>query len=370
MTRTGWAMLVCGVLAGLALQAVAVTGMLFGAGSLAPLLFDHAPRTVASTGTVDATVVGTPGPSADAAGPDAPASGTPGPSPDAAGPEASAPNGAVDWPELVNLDGRAPIVRTAHFAVYAADATDPLLDGLARRWARELERLLVAGAARAGRELPHVPVQVVFARAYAARCPARGLAWADPDEPRIQVFVDATTPDVQVRAVLAHEIAHHLTLSDEFVGDGVLTEGLANWVADEPMLAWQGFDTWDDAVRTYRADGSYVAITDPLGQQPVAGEDCLDRRDRVYNARASFVGWMVREFGLDTVLAMPYREVPVATPAATPPAATPPAVPDGEGDAASDASPATERVPDYRAATGADLPELERRWLAEIEATR
>lgn len=355
MTRTGWALLACGVLAGLALQVVAVGGVLIGAGRLGPLLVDHVPRTTAFTGTVNATVDAAPGP----------ARGTPAPSADAAGPDTAAPNGAVDWPELVNLDGRAPIVRTAHFAVYGADAADLLLDGLARRWSRELERLLVADAARAGRELPDVPVQVVFARAYAARCPARGLAWADPDEPRIQVFVDATTPDVQVRAVLAHEIAHHLTLSESFVGDGVLTEGIANWVADEPMLAWQGFGTWDDAVRTYRADGSYVAITDPLGQQPIAGEDCLDRRDRVYNARASFVGWMVREFGLDTVLAMPYRVVPVATPAATPPAA-----PDDDADAASDGSAATERVPDYRAATGADLPELERRWLAEIEATK
>lgn len=256
---------------------------------------------------------------------------------------------AVDWPKLAEVGTREPLTATTHFHVFAEDPGDPVLAGAADRWAPEVEELLADVTERlAGRGLPQAPVQLVFSRAYAARCPARGLASTGHDPPLIMIFVDDDTTDVQVRAVLAHEITHHVTLDDRFVGDGILTEGIANWGAGRQMLAWQGVRSWEAAVRGYLVHGDYVSIADATALNPRPGEDCIARRDRVYNIRTAFVDWLIVRVGLDRVLAMPYVEI--ETPA--------------RDDAAAD----VQRVPDYAAATGADLAMLERLWLRDLAA--
>jgi len=294
-------------------------------------------------------------------------------------PPGPTPVSGVDWPKLAELGEREPQATTAHFQVFADDPDDALLGKAVDRWTPELEALLDRTRAKlGGRSLPTSPVQLVFTRAYDARCPARGLAATAHDPPLLMIFMDEATTELQLRAVLAHEMAHHLTLDERFVGDGILTEGIANWAADGLMLEWQDYPSWDAAVRDYLARGEYVSITDRSPLSPRPGEDCIARRDRVYNARTSFVDWLVRRVGLDTVLAMPYVEIemPRMEEAAD--------AEDGEsaqseegaggtsegGDADSLATPEPEilRVPDYEAATGLDLAALERLWLAEVRA--
>lgn len=253
---------------------------------------------------------------------------------------------AVDWPDLPELGARTALTTTDHFAVYVAEDGDPLLSDLAAAWSPALEPILAYVSTRLGLALPHAPVDVVFARAYEAPCRARGLASPGGERPVIVLFAQESIGPRQVRAVLAHEIVHHLTANDRFVGDGILTEGLAHWGAGEMLLAWQGFRTWDDAVRRYLAQGRYVSITDDTALNPRPGDDCLERRDRVYNIRTAFVDWLIRSYGLETVLAMPYLERTLRDPET------------GE--------PYSVRVPDYEAATGQPLPVLEQRWLAEV----
>lgn len=268
------------------------------------------------------------------------------PSDPSATPTAADPNAIVDWPDVPDVAALEPVTTTARFTVTVTDGGDALLLRTARAWAPALEGLLDEASERVGRALPRPPVAVVFARAYEARCPARGLASPGDEAPLLMVFVDEDTSAVQIRAVLAHEIVHHLTYDGAFVGDAVLTEGVANWGAGPHALAWQGFPSWPAAARAYLADGTYVSVADDTGQVPREGESCLARRDRVYNVRAAFVEWLVATYGRETVLAMPAREVPD------------PDDPDGE----------PLRVPDYAAATGHDLVALERRWLAELTA--
>lgn len=256
---------------------------------------------------------------------------------------------AVDWPTLADPGEREPEAETASFRVFARDPADPLLAEAVRRWAPELEEILAQVSKRlGGRPLPEAPLNLVFTRSYPGRCPARGLASVVEEPPLIMIFLDEATGERQIRAVLAHEMAHHLSLSEDFVGDGVLTEGIANWAADRMMLAWQGIPSWDAAVRAQLAEGSYVSLTDDAALNPGPGEDCIARRDRIYNARTAFVDWLIRREGLDTVLAMPYVEVET---------------PDPEG-----GEPFVDAVPDYRAATGLDLPELEALWLRSLLA--
>lgn len=254
---------------------------------------------------------------------------------------------AVDWPELPELDGRDPVTTTARFRVYAIPTGDVLMREIANEWASVLDTTLDEVSDTMDRELTAEIGSVVFTRSYQARCPARGLA-APGEDPLVMIFVDERTPDVQIQAVLAHEIAHLLTFDDGFIGDGVLTEGVANWAAGRHALAWQGVSSWDAAARASIRAGTYVSIADDYGLNPRAGEDCIARRDRVYNARTAFVAWLIDEIGLETVLKMPVREE------------TRRRGPDAEEEVL--------RLPDYSAAAGASLTQLERRWLAELLA--
>ena len=250
---------------------------------------------------------------------------------------------AVDWPELPELEGREALTTTARFRIFADPDDDTQLQETALAWADDLEPTLAEVSERMGRSLQAETASIVFTRAYDARCPARGLA-APGDDPLVMIFVDENTQDVQIQAVMAHELAHLLTFDDGFVGDGVLTEGVANWAAGRHTLAWQGAPDWDSAARTYIRDGSYVSVADTYALNPLDGEDCIARRDRVYNARTAFVSWLIDEVGLETVLAMPVREE--------------------VRQAGAEAE--VLRLPDYEAAAGGSLTQLERRWLSEL----
>ena len=207
-----------------------------------------------------------------------------------------------------------------------------------------LEGILAAGEARFGRLLAE-DVDIVFQRAYEARCPARGLAAPANDPPLTVVYADARSDELYLGGVLAHEIGHHVSMGGDFVADGIISEGLANWIAEEAVLAWRGLDGWDEAVRRAMIEGTYASLTDPDALSPLPGEDCIERRDRVYALRTSFVAWLIEGWGLDTVRAMPYRDT---------------AVRDDRGEVQ------MLRQPDYVAATGHDLAELERLWLVDV----
>lgn len=253
---------------------------------------------------------------------------------------------AVDWPATPDLVDRLPLATSAHFRVFAADDGDDLLQARAAAWSDRLEEILDADRRRlAGRTLAG-PVNVVFARRYEARCPARGLAATREAPPLLMVFIDERSSPVQIEAVLAHELAHHLTLDDRFVGDGVLTEGIANWGGGQAVLRWQGHGDWPSAVRATWRRGQYVSITDETALQPRDGEDCIARRDRVYNIRTAFVDWLIGRIGLERVLAMPAVSVTWT-----------------------DAQSGERRqriLPDYETAAGASLGQLERSFLLSL----
>jgi hypothetical protein len=250
----------------------------------------------------------------------------------------------VDWRPLPTLAARTPIASSEHFRVFVDPAGDVRLEAVARRWAPRLEAILAADERRFGRDLASI-VDVAFSPAYDARCPARGLASPASDPPLIVVYVPEDVMERYMSGVLAHEIGHHLTAGEDFVSDGILSEGLANWIAGPPMLAWMGLESWDSAVRAALAGGTYLSLTQPDVLSPLPAESCIARRDVVYALRTSFVGWMIRTYGLDTVRAMPYSEKRAT---------------DAMG------TESITREPDYAAATGHSLRELERLWLEDV----
>ena len=184
------------------------------------------------------------------------------------------------------------------------------------------------------------------------QCPARGLYYGETENgPLMTIFADENTSLVQVLAVAAHELAHHLTSYKWGPGgDIILSEGLANWATRERWSAWQGWPSFDDAVRAYRRNGIYMPLTqtlifDPRQTQELGLRDCFALRDLRYSEWASFVGFLIDRYGMEVI-----TELWEAAP---------------ENAHPSPGSP----VPtvDYRRVLGRDLEDLEREWLRWLE---
>ena len=182
-------------------------------------------------------------------------------------------------------------------------------------------------------------------------CPARGvmLERVEGDEPRsIIIFVDGTTSPEQLRAVLAHELAHLLHAGGfaGFPSAVGLTEGLASWAAGRYWLLWQGFPSFAASVRTYLERGTYMPLEGGLelgGVYGYAGEGCLARRDVLYTEWAAFTDYLVKTHGVNRFKALlSSADVTLDGDAGTP--------------------------PDFARVYGLSLEELEEAWLESLGA--
>ena len=135
------------------------------------------------------------------------------------------------------------------------------------------------------------------------QCPVRGLTITGRVSGPLQAWVvaDDETPADQVIAVAAHEIAHHVVWA-RFggIGDSLLAEGLATWLAQESWLRWHQWDSLDEAVRGFRSAGTYVPFAQRGESQGRASDvECLARRDTLYTEYASFVGFLIDKYGVE-----------------------------------------------------------------------
>lgn len=193
-----------------------------------------------------------------------------------------------------------PTLSTAHYRVYDVEGTHATQLDLLRR---EADRIYATVAARTGLTTT-TPIVTVIQSPVADACAARGIAYVG--DARIGLFLGAATTPAQVRAVLAHETAHilHFAAVQAGVADATLAEGFANWAARPYWSAWQGYASFEDAVRAYLADSRFVALDVPL-------TDCtIVQRDVVYNERASFVGYLIAIYGMDRFLAASATRLP------------------------------------------------------------
>jgi hypothetical protein len=155
---------------------------------------------------------------------------------------------------------------------------------------------------------------------------------------------------------LAHELAHviHITgFEDMLTGDQNLTEGLATWITRDYWTTWLQMESLDEQIQTYLATGQYVPLTEAdvfsaYPRRDVAPQkDCLARRDLLYTQWASFVGYLIDNYGWESFVALMTSAAPEVHD-------------DGE------VFPAP---PDYQGIYGTDLEALEEAWLAEIGVT-
>lgn len=186
-------------------------------------------------------------------------------------------------------------------------------------------------------------------------CPTRAFASAREGYGFVNVFVDPAWSDAMLRRIVAHEVGHvyHFALRGAIEGpsgDAILIEGLATWLARHAWLADLGFASFDDAVRSYLEDGTYVSLAGDYELDVVAAvsspAECFALRDRLYTQWAGFVAFLLDEYGLDAVLASAEQAREVL---------------ESRDDGMWLLAPL-----DYQAAFGAALEDLESRWLAGV----
>lgn len=163
-----------------------------------------------------------------------------------------------------------------------------------------------------GDEIPDFPrppaalegrIVVAIAPPQGGPCGMRASASQAAEHPIISIYTDRELDREYLLGILAHEIGHIL----HFFGyegvrnvDGLIKEGFASWAAGRYWLEWQGFESFQEAVRVYLANGTYLPLREiESSYAGSGGQDCLELRDTVYTEWASFVEYLLNEYGQD-----------------------------------------------------------------------
>lgn len=241
------------------------------------------------------------------------------------------------------------VLETEHFAYYVENGHLPVdLNGFAEAAESiydEVRASLGAGSSER--------IILSFQPPENVPCPARGTTFFDETGPRVTIFADQQTDDVQIRGVLAHEVAHVLQTTEYGPGleaDRNLAEGVTTWFTRAYWTTWMGTESLDGMVNEYIETGDYVPLVDADVFSAYPGinnnlmEECLARRDQLYTQWASFAGYLINTSGWQKFLEL------MAS-----------ALPDTNGQMAVFPVPS-----DYQGIYGKTLQALETEWLAQL----
>jgi len=249
---------------------------------------------------------------------------------------------------IQKLEREAPrgekVAETAHFEFYAEGGYFPVpIDA----FAQQAETVFDYVSRRLGVPFKGGKIYLSFQKPPVEPCPPRG-ATVQPSF-HIVIYADESTPNKQLLGVLAHEIGHALHWSNfGSPDDAILNEGLATWAAGHYWLQWQEISSFDEAVRLYLKESRFIPLPDyDPRMEKFRGEDCLFFRDIVYTERASFIGFLIRRYGMKK-LQMLLETVP-------PPEFTERGI--------------IIRPPDYYGVYGKSLEELEMSWVRSLSNT-
>ena len=205
-------------------------------------------------------------------------------------------------------------------------------------------------------------VKVTFGPPNPGPCRSRGWTMVPPPGtendslPLIVIFADENTDAKQIVAVLAHELGHvlqYLAVDGGRSIQSIFNEGFATWAAGPYWLEWQDATSFQAAVASYVAAGTYLPLRendgflDTLTEEAVArfGQDCLNRRDVIYAEWAAFIEYLVEEYGRAKLYSL-FQTAPLV----------------------SDDDTRPYRQPNFPAVYGSSLEELEAAWLRKVAA--
>lgn len=198
------------------------------------------------------------------------------------------------------------VADTDHFLIRAGGGYFPVD---LEQFARDAEEVYDYVSARL-EVTTNMKTVVLFQRPDTSPCPSRGLTMPPSEfEAMIVIYADQSTSHTQIMGVLAHELGHVLSLRNSeqrwMPAETGHSEGLATWGAEKYWHAWQGSQSFDASVRSYLEQSKYLPLREHYDLEPAYSRgDCLERRDILYTEWASFIDFLLSEYGYERLEAL------------------------------------------------------------------
>jgi hypothetical protein len=162
-----------------------------------------------------------------------------------------------------------------------------------------LEQLLRDNEARIGTTIDRRLSIAFYRTALAPQRGVRGMAYTDTG--RTEIFYRPNEDIGRAATVVAHELGHHLEVQRygqavQRGADTILHEGMATWITGTRWLTKCGASSWKERGRQLRDAGIPLRLLTAERSGP----------DNAYEMWASFVDFLVKRYGWETVDAL-YR---------------------------------------------------------------
>lgn len=144
-------------------------------------------------------------------------------------------------------------------------------------------------------------VIVIFVPPNSGNCAPRGTTFHE-QQPIIAIFADKDTSKEQILAVLAHELGHvFIHQKYENLSDVALNEGMATWAAGNYWKGWKGLD-FNSGVIALVNDKTYLPLSQNFDMSKAYDSDspdCIIHRDILLTELASFLDYLIQNYGLE-----------------------------------------------------------------------
>jgi hypothetical protein len=192
---------------------------------------------------------------------------------------------------------------TAHYVIYTEKDYFPVDR---KWWLEQVEKVYAYVSHRLQNAQVKEKIHLGFLPSDPQTCPVRGLASHD-HPPVILIYAAPDSSPSYLLGVLAHETGHAISsegFPEGMPGDLALAEGLATWSSEKYWMNWMNAPSLDSMVSGYLQHGAYESIRENFDLHGIypwqnAGKDCLARRDKVYSEWASFLGYLIQNYGWD-----------------------------------------------------------------------
>jgi hypothetical protein len=149
-------------------------------------------------------------------------------------------------------------------------------------------------------------VIVTFVPQKSGNCAPRGTTFHE-QRPIIVIFANQGTSKEQILAVLAHELGHvFIHQKYENLSDVALNEGMATWAAGDYWKGWKGVD-FNSGVVGFVNDKTYLPLFQNFDMSKAYDDnspDCIIYRDVLLTELASFLDYLIRNYGSEKLSAL------------------------------------------------------------------
>ncbi|NMB62174.1 MAG: hypothetical protein GYA18_07535 [Chloroflexi bacterium] len=186
------------------------------------------------------------------------------------------------------------IGKTDHFVLFARENDTDLSWFLA-----EVEHIYFYESSRIDTNLSE-KINIIISVPEPGLCAPRGTTYFN-ETTTIFLFADPNTPKEQISAAFAHELGHAFIHSlYPNLTDTALNEGMATWLAEKFWVAWK-MNSFDNEIRSFAKEQSYLPLylNQDMTKAYEKTKECLQNRDILLTEFASFIDFLMREYGVD-----------------------------------------------------------------------